>query len=174
MLIILLAVSVSGCSVLSREVRTAAEPRVSFQQLMAHTDRYEGKTVILGGYIIETRNFDDRSEIKVLQTPLMPGDEPKARKFSQGRFTVTHEGFLDPEVYLRGRRITVAGTVTGRYVDSDAPGAPPYPAIKSREMHVWVKYNYWPYGYPYDRPYYHPFRYPPYYYRHGLLFVPEY
>ncbi|MBW1800141.1 MAG: Slp family lipoprotein [Deltaproteobacteria bacterium] len=54
--------------VISDQIRNEAETAVSFQKLVNETDRYMGKTVILGGYIIETKNVAGRANMTVLQT----------------------------------------------------------------------------------------------------------
>jgi outer membrane lipoprotein len=64
--------------------------------------------VILGGYILETKNLTDETIVEVLQAPLTFQVEPKSKDLSEGRFIVSHKGFLDPEVYNKDRKLTVA------------------------------------------------------------------
>lgn len=45
-----------SCAVISSETRSEADPPVAFSTLVDQADRYVGRTVILGGYILETRN----------------------------------------------------------------------------------------------------------------------
>jgi outer membrane lipoprotein len=142
--LILVAVLVTAsCSVISREVRDEAVPPVPFRTLAQAADQYEGKTMILGGYIIGTRNLDDETIIEVLQTPLGSQDKPKSRDLSEGRLIVSYEGFLDPEVYRTNRKITVAGTLTGCTIEKVQVCR-----IKSHEVYLWPDYQYrYPYGY---------------------------
>ena len=163
----LLLFTLASCSVISREIRQEAGPAVSFPHLLEHTEGYMGQTVILGGYIISTRNISDRSVITVLQTPLMLGDEPRVKDYSEGRFTVLHDGFLDPEVYTKDRRITVAGVVTPppRGIEKDCPRGCPF--ISSRQIHLWRKYHYPAYPYYYDDWYYPRHHFNLYYHHHG-------
>ena len=102
-----------SCTVISKPVRSEAEPPVSFKTLVAQADQFRGRTVILGGYILETRNLASETIIKVLQVPLAVGEEPGLKDSSEGRFLVYHDGFLDPEIYGKDRVITVAGEVIG-------------------------------------------------------------
>ena len=45
-----------GCShVLSRDALLTVDPAVDFAQVKANPDAYKGKTLLLGGLIIETR-----------------------------------------------------------------------------------------------------------------------
>jgi len=103
----------ASCSVISSEVRREAEPTLAFNLLEEEANSYLGKTVIVGGYILETENLPDKMSILVLQAPLGFRDEPKSKDKSKGRFIVFHKGFLDPAVYKKWRKITVAGTVVG-------------------------------------------------------------
>lgn len=143
-----------SCSVISKEVRQEAGPAVSFPHLRQHTEGYIGQTVILGGYIISTRNTSGKTVITVLQTPLMFGDEPRIRDDSEGRFTVIHDGFLDPEVFSKDRRITVAGVVTRQPAEIERECPRGCPFINSRQIHLWRKYHYPAYPYYHDDWYY--------------------
>ena len=161
----------TACSVISQQVRTESEPSVSFKTLLEEADRYIGKTVILGGHILETENLPGETIIKVLQTPLEFRDYPKGKDYSEGRFIVSHKGFLDPEIYGKDRKITVAGAVVGETVEKIGDYPSPCVKIVSREIYLWAEshydypnpyYDYWYYPYAYD-----PFWYYPYpYYRH--------
>jgi len=151
-IIFLLAVS---CSAVSRDLRQAAEPEVSFRQLAENPSGYAGRIVVLGGYIIDTRNSDDQTELTVLQSPLRYTDQPQDSRYSEGRFIVTHNGKLNPSVFSRNRSITVAGVVM-------ADETRPLPIIESREIHLWRRYDY-PYYYQPEWYYHHPLRHiPPY------------
>lgn len=138
---------------------------MAFHKLAEEAERYKGKTVILGGYIIETRNVDESTIIEVLQAPLGMQDKPESKDFSQGRLIISYDGFLDPYVYSKDRQITVAGTLTDCTIDKVATCW-----IESREIHLWREYNYpYPYDYypgePVLRPYYRGYgspRYDPY------------
>ena len=159
-----------SCTVISKPVRSEAEPPVSFKTLVAQVDQFRGRTVILGGYILETRNLASETIIKVLQVPLTVGEEPGLKDSSEGRFLIYHEGFLDPEIYSKDRAITVAGEVIGS--DSEEIGANrnQYLKIKNREIYLWPEYETHPYPFPsWPYPYYwhgYPYyRYPYWYWR---------
>lgn len=154
---ILLIFSVS-CSVISRQIREESLSSVPFRTLVQSGDQYIGKTVILGGHILETENKAGETIIKVIQTPLSFWDEPTSKDKTEGRFIVLHKGFLDPEVYSKDRQITVAGTIVGR--QTEEIGLCPYACLKieSREIHIWPEYEYRDY-FPYDDPFYSPYHY---------------
>jgi outer membrane lipoprotein len=82
--------------------------------LIESPDQYIGTTVKLGGYILETKNLTDKATIDVLQTPLTGfRKHPKTKEYSEGRFTVSQDGFLDPAEYGKDRMLTVTGTFMG-------------------------------------------------------------
>jgi len=111
LLFVLLAFA--ACSSVSREYRQEAEPRIDFEALKNDPDGYIDRTVILGGYIIETEITAEHSYIHVLQTPLDVSDLPGDRDQSRGRFIVRSDQYLDPEIYAKDRVITAAGIVLG-------------------------------------------------------------
>ena len=166
-LVFLMPFFIMSCSVISQQVRKEAMAPVNFKILVQETDKYLGNTVILGGYILEIQNLADRSSIKVLQVPLGSGENPKSRDDSKGRFIISHKGFLDPEVYSKDRKVTVAGTIVGTVVEKIDQFAQTYLKIESREIYLWPKeeeydwpyyYDPWYYPYPY---YWHPYSYYP-------------
>ena len=142
-----------SCTVISEPVRSEAEPPLPFKTLVAQADQYRGRTVILGGYILETRNLESETTINVLQVPLRIGEEPDFKDRSEGRFLVYQQGFLDPEIYSKDRVITVAGEVIGSGSEEIGGNRIQYLKIKSREIYLWPEYE--TRGYPY-----HPWRYP--------------
>ena len=149
-----------SCSVISSDIRSEAIPAVPFQTLIAEADKYLGQTVILGGYILETKNLESETILKVLQTPLRFSEDPGFKKRSEGRFVVHHKGFLDPEVYSKDQAITVAGMVMGTAVEKIGDERIQYLKIENREIYLWSNYkaypNPYPWFYPYDRWPYHP------------------
>jgi outer membrane lipoprotein len=149
-----------ACSPISRQVQRQTID-IPFLTLMEDPERYQGETVLLGGYIIQTRVQAEQTEMLILQTPLGTGDRPREKDRGHGRILVIHDGYLDPEVYARDRAVTVAGTVVGR--ETQKPELCPYPClvVQSREIHLWREERYAaPYRYP--SPYYDPFFYDPF------------
>jgi outer membrane lipoprotein len=165
-LVFLMPFFVMSCSVISQQIRTESMAPVNFKILVQDADKYLGNTVILGGYILETQNLADTSSIKVLQVPLGLGENPKSRDDSEGRFIISHKGFLDPEIYKKDRKVTVAGTIVGTVVEKVGHFAQPYLKIESREIYLWPKEEHYP------GPYYDPWYYPYPYYWHPYPYYP--
>ncbi|MFP4255902.1 MAG: Slp family lipoprotein [Desulfobacterales bacterium] len=160
----------AGCSVISRDIRRDAAEEVGFRSLKSNAEKHEGKTIILGGYILETRNLEDETRLLVLQTPLGVRDEPQDRDRSKGRFMVICEKFLDPEIYEKDRKITVAGQLLGTEKTRINEHEYSLPAISCRQIHLWKEHQetqqyYHDPFYPWPGPYYPYYRPHPYFYR---------
>jgi outer membrane lipoprotein len=126
-------------------------------------ETYVGSTLILGGQIIETVNRPNDTLMTVLEIPLDHSEMPREEVRSRGRFIAKLRGYMDPEIYRRGRRITLAGEVIGKAIKPLGELEYAYPVLLARELHIWrnryVEYRvplyYWDwYWYPYYGPRY--------------------
>jgi outer membrane lipoprotein len=128
----------AGCAhVISKGVLQEVDTSVSFAQLSKDPEAYQGKTVLVGGDVIETQNLSDKTLVVVLQRPLGRRGEPGAGDISEGRFIIQTPGFLDPAIYSPGRKLTVAGTVVGKEVRPLGEIEYTYPVIEKRELYLW-------------------------------------
>ena len=166
-LLFLLLGGFTACApAISKKVREEAGEAIPFEALLKHTDDYKGRVIIVGGYILETVNEPDGSQITVLQAPLDSQNRPKSSDLSEGRFMVSSSEFLDPAIYSKERRITVGGKVSGNLERKLGNLTYIYPVIEAMEIHLWSKEGEYigPY-YPYYDPWYHPRYRRPYRYR---------
>ncbi len=151
---------ISGCAYpISKELRQEATKEITFPMVLQNPTGYVGSIVIWGGKIIETQNVAGGSEIFVLETPLDYQEMPEAEKYSEGRFIAKSSTFLDPEVYKKGRTITVAGEIAGRETKPLGKAEYTYPVIMVKQIHLWKKHRAY-YTYPppyYYGPYYRPY-----------------
>ncbi len=132
------ALSLSGCaSVMPRDMLEGAERSIPFEDLLADPDLHKGRMVILGGEIIETLIFPEKTLLLVLQRELGFRDRPKAGVPSKGRFIVSSPDFLDPAVYRSHRLITVVGAVKGKEVRTLGQMEYAYPVIEKQGLHLW-------------------------------------
>ena len=152
----LMAVLLWGCTVMSSRTMAEAEPATSFPLLVARVDDFEGRLVIVGGYVLEVRNRGASTLLVVLQAPLGGGQEPLDADRSQGRFMVRHDRFLDPEVFTKGRKVTVGGIVRGLTREAIGDDLYGYLTLESREIFLWEKETYPP---PAGPPFYRPYPY---------------
>jgi len=133
-----LALLASGCAYpISKPLRRAAAGGPSFAAVMANPDAYPGRIVIWGGVILQTTPAPQGSEVAVLQTPLDSWLEPWDARLTQGRFIAKTSGFLDPALYARGSRVTVAGAVAGKKVEQFGMATSTWPVLDVQELYLW-------------------------------------
>lgn len=157
----------SACAYpISKGLRKEAEKSPAFTSVLKEPATYVGSIVIWGGVIVETINHKTGSEIVVLETPLDFEGEPEDSEYSQGRFIARTSGYLDPEIYRKGRKVTVAGRIVTPEQGKIGEMSYNYPVISIREIHPWqVPRVYYPpyyYGYGWYGPYYGPYWGPPF------------
>ena len=160
----LLLLFAGGCaSPIAKSYRQGATPGVTFSMVFQNPDTFQGNTVIWGGSIIRTVTTKDGSHIYILQSSLDSRDKPEAADTSEGRFIATTDRRLDPMVYTMGRKVTVAGKVTGKkiVVYKKSGDTYIYPVVQSEQIYLWPAPEpeapaYWaPYYGPYwDYPYF--------------------
>lgn len=163
-----------GCShVLSRDALLNVDPTVDFAQVKANPDAYKGKTLLLGGLIIETRMSREGTTLEVLSYTLDRWGEPLSADEAGGRFLARTGRFLDPELYKPGLFVTLTGTVEGVETRPLHNYDYVYPVFRIVEAYLWnQRTSAYPYGY-YD-PFYPwgPYPYYPYYYRDPFWYDP--
>ena len=176
-LLIFASLLLSGCaSSIPPTISNAPESAASLSQLRAMPQDYIGQSVRLGGRIIEVENHQHDSWISIVEQPLQGNGKPRTSDQSAGRFIARVKGFVDPAVFSKGRRITVAGRFerlqTRKIGDYDYR----YAIIDADDYYLWprepkVRYApsnvLWPYS-----PWYGPYDYFPYqhyYHRRGEL-----
>ncbi len=105
---------ISGCAhVISGDLRANVDSSLTFTQVLENPDAYKGKSVVWGWQIIQTVNQKDGSTlIEVFKRPLGWRGKPKGTP-SEGRFLISVERYLDPNVFFMNRRIAVADEIIG-------------------------------------------------------------
>jgi len=136
--IAMVSLLIAGCApVISRRALKEVDQSLSFERLLENPETHKGKTVLLGGTIIDTRNPPDRTSIIVLQRPLGFRNKPTSEDISRGRFILYVAGFFDPVIYHPGREITVVGSVLGKEVRPLGEIEYTYPVIEKKELYLW-------------------------------------
>ena len=137
-LLLLTVLSLIGCAhVVSKELREKADKEpFPVTALFKDPDAFRGKTVILGGVIVNSANMEEGTYIEVIQKPLDYRGRPEDTDASYGRFITFYEGYLDTAIYTQGRQVTVAGEVMGKKMHPLGEIEYPYPLIRSRELHL--------------------------------------
>mgnify|MGYP001548551259 CR=1 FL=1 len=119
-----------------------------------------GTDVRWGGVILDARPDARQTCFEVLSRSLDKSYRPRAEDLTQGRFIACRDGFLDPEVFAKGREITLTGALVA--IDERQVGDfnYRYPVVDIDELVLWQKrqkvmvYNHYGYGgYGWHSPY---------------------
>ncbi len=119
-----------------------------------------------GGVVLETRPENEFTCFEILAKVLQKSMQPKDSDQDNGRFIACKPGFYDPEVFKKGREVTLTGKLI--HIDTRKVGEYDYhfPVVDIEFMTLWPERKdpaFYGYYNPY-RPYY--WRYPfygPYY-----------
>ena len=99
-----------------------------------------GERVRWGGTIVETRPQRDETCIEIVSLPLDRRARPHQTDQTFGRFLGCASGFYDPEIYARGRDVTVVGTIegtrSGKVDDYDYL----FPVVRAEAIHLWPEH----------------------------------
>jgi outer membrane lipoprotein len=159
-LLFLGCVSLTACApALSKQFREKATPSVLFNELLRDPRSYEGREVILGGYLLAVKNEPEGSQLTILQAPLDFQNRPNLRDKSEGRFLARTDKFMDPEIYKKDRKLTVGGKIAGVSAQPLGDRIYRYPVIVIEELHLWAEeqrqdWQYDPYWDYWDHPWY--------------------
>lgn len=144
-----------------------------FSLLTPQTTRAQdtGTEIRWGGVILETRPDEQQTCFEILSRPLRKSMRPDDSDQTLGRFIGCKNGFHDPEVFARGRELTLTGTIERLDVRKVGEFDYRYPIVQAAFVTMWperqevIVYDYDPYFYSpwyWSYPYRHPY-YPPHY-----------
>ena len=136
-----------GCGtsgfVVPEPLETQVDPSLSFPQLLASPESFQGKMVVMGGEVLKASTTDGGTVLEVLQLPLEEGQKPaRERTESQGRFLARQEGFLDSATVGDRARITIVGQVTGATTQRLDEVDYRYPTLDIKHLHRWGASDY--------------------------------
>lgn len=92
-----------------------------------------------GGQLIKTEPSQGQTCFYVLSHPLDSQARPRVDQPSEGRFVACHSGFYDPEIFTRGREVTVTGTLHGIVSRKVGDYDYPYPRVEAQTIYLWPK-----------------------------------
>ena len=106
-----------GCTNIPNQFVRQAEPHVTLTDLTTHPERYEGKTVILGGAVVTKHQADGRVWLYLRNRPLdadyVPHLPSDLSGLEAGHYWVTLSPHSLPSSYHNWARVTVVGRVAG-------------------------------------------------------------
>jgi outer membrane lipoprotein len=161
--VLLLGAVLVGCAhIISKDMLKEVDSEIGFDELRKDPEKYQGKTVLLGGVIVKTENKNEGTLLEIYQTEINYYGEPIDIYISKGRFLAIHEQFLDGEIYRKGRKVTVVGVVHGVEVKKLGEIDYKYPYLIIKEIHLWKEKQPCESG-PYYIKFWEPFYWEPWY-----------
>lgn len=167
----------NACSSLPPAIRNPPLYDISYTQAIQKIASYKDAPVRWGGVIIDVENEQNFSLVQVLSYPLDSEGEPETDQQAEGRFLIKSPEFLDPAVYTKDTKITVAGTLGGDMERTIGKKVVRLPLVSASTIYLWPVYVYSPYyydsfGYGYD-PFYggYPYYWGNYYWPSASPFV---
>ena len=167
------AIIISGCAFTSDQTETLSSgaPPLTFVQVKAGPESYNGQPVTFGGKVLGARRLKEGTRIEILQLPLADSLQPTTDlSTSQGRFVALRKEFLDPATIPAGTFITVTGELAGSITLPLDETEYSYPLVNATSFRVWSEQDEeaprirrplgpGPYWGPYWSPYWHPWPY---------------
>ena len=130
--------SLQGCgTILSASIIESRDSTILFSELLRAPENYIGKVLILGGTIISFQSGPKGGLLNILQRPLSDALKPQMGDQTQGRFLVQSEKALDIDEFSKGRRITLAGEVIGKKIQTIDQMQYGYPLLNLKEYYLW-------------------------------------
>lgn len=140
------ALALGGCATIPQPLQ-GNYPPVTLEAAQGGTAN--ATPVRWGGEIIETQPREQQTCFFVLAEPLDSQARPRTGGDSLGRFVACKQGFYDPEVFAKGRELTVTGALEGTIQHKIGEFDYTYPKVEASNVYLWPRrplYAQRPYG----------------------------
>lgn len=104
---------------------------------LAADGTHSGARVRWGGTIITVQPAATETCFEILSHTLDAQSRPRVRDASEGRFMACRSGFYDPEVFGKGRELTVTGTLDGTRSGRVGQFEYTYPKVAAETIFLW-------------------------------------
>jgi outer membrane lipoprotein len=146
-LLVLLLIAVTGCATVPKPL--AVGPFTEVIPSAAQNDNFVGQRVRWGGIIAKTGPDKNETCLEVVSYPLDSSARPLESDMTEGRFIACAPYFYDPEVYSKGREVTIIGNIQESTVRKVGEYEYRYPLVRAEVVYLWPKIPYVYYGYHY-------------------------
>jgi len=138
-LVMLLTALLGGCASYPSSIAvTDPDALPTLATLLSDPASHKGETVVFGGQIISVSNDDNRTVLEILQQPLWDSGRPQNnRDASQGRFRAELDHFVDPEIYKKGRMVSIRGEFNGLITGKIGNHTYDFANIKANGIELW-------------------------------------
>jgi len=129
----------SGCmSPISKGVMARGDKGQTFSAVMQNPAAYINSTVLWGGVIEKAIHGPEGTELIVRQAPLDSKGYPQTDS-SEGEFIAHTLRHLNPEIFLKGMKVTVGGEIDDVAEIKLGPQRYPCPRVQVIEIHAWTR-----------------------------------
>ncbi|MDA8621096.1 Slp family lipoprotein [Psychrosphaera sp.] len=133
-------VIISGCASYPETVSVPENTNlVPFSSINADDNSLIGEQARWSGVIAEVKNESNRTRLDVLYYPARGTGRPDLKEDPQGRFRVYADGFLDPQVFKKGKSVTALGEIKDSESQKIDEFEYLYPTITKAKIHLWKK-----------------------------------
>lgn len=116
----------------------------------AATEDRSGERVRWGGTIAKVEPARSETCLEIVGRPLDARARPELADRTIGRFRACASGFLEPEIYAPGRRVTIVGVIRGRAKTRVGRYELDIPVVSAEVVYLWPPAGvYYPPAYPY-------------------------
>lgn len=130
---------IMSCSTSPEFTSTQVDKTLTPQRVIAEPDISLNKVVLWGGTILDTRNFENSTQIEILGYPLDSSHRPLLDNKPLGRFIVLHNGYLEPATYSQGELLSVLGSIGKNQQGKIGKKLYTYPVVRAEKLHLWSK-----------------------------------
>lgn len=136
---VLFAIGLTGCASVPTELETATndEALIDYKLAKKQQNKVVGESARWGGVIADVRNTEDKTVFEVVNFPLQRWGRPEVSDDSDGRFLAVVDGFIDPEVYKKGRAISFVGVIGKTQQGKIGEYTYIYPVLEADNHYLW-------------------------------------
>lgn len=133
--------ALTACASGNPSIHTTSHHDIAYEKVIEDVPSYQDQDVRWGGVIAQVANYENFSELTIVQFPLTRYGVPISTEKSAGRFIVRSERFLDPVIYSPEKLVTFIGTVNSLQLQKVDQKMLNLPLITLKESHVWPQNN---------------------------------
>ncbi|GEM_PF-4788311 len=140
-LLVLSAFCFSCAPVISNATSQKVDKDVSLKELFKTPDKFVGKTILIGGIVIQIDS--DNNRLSMFQADLDLRLQPLENDETLGRFLVVFDNSLEKDKIKKGVKLTLVGKLEGTKKLPVHQISYNYLVIRAVEYHVWSKNQPW-------------------------------
>ncbi|MFK8067433.1 MAG: Slp family lipoprotein [Gammaproteobacteria bacterium] len=154
LLLIVLSLVSACASNLPVEIETAIQDSPALEDVLQKPQAYIGRQIRWGGSIASIKNKDNETWIEIVARELSGRGRPIDGDKTSGRFIAKVSQFLDPEIYSKGRLVTIYGELAGSQDGKIGDQSYVFPLVNSKTAYLWTEYRDPPQNSYFHSPYY--------------------